>query len=417
MKKIGLTKSTPSAYVIMASLLLLAIGCQKSKDMPPTPEEQVQVESSKSKQLKDFLQVNLVGNNNEYSPTRIDPTLINAWGIAFSSGGTPWVNSQGGHLSEVYNSEGGIAIPAVHIPSPGGNEGGNPTGIIFNAVATDFIIPSGPGSVVPPGPARFIFVGVDGIVSAWNNTWGNHAYLKFNNVGVSVYTGLTLANNNGVNHLYAADFKSGKIKVWDNNWNPVSMSFNDWHLPFGYSPYNIQVVNGQLYVMYAKVGPDGRAQRGEGKGFVNVFTTGGVFVKRFASKDKLNAPWGIAMAPATFFAQPLLDDDGADKENHHGNGHGNGHNNTPQPAILVGNFGDGRINAYSLNGKFLGQLRKHGHTLKIDGLWAITFPPSTSTIDPNRLYFAAGPDDETDGLFGYIIKDSTEHESGPHGND
>jgi uncharacterized protein (TIGR03118 family) len=105
-------------------------------------------------------------------------------------------------------------------------------------------------------------------------------------------------------------------------------------------------------------------------------------MKRFASRGQLNAPWGVAWAPASFFG----DDENA------------------QPAILVGNFGDGHINAYSLDGVFLKELRTHGAPLVIDGLWAIMFPPSTSTIDPNRLYFAAGPDDEQDGLFGYIIK-------------
>jgi hypothetical protein len=107
-----------------------------------------------------------------------------------------------------------------------------------------------------------------------------------------------------------------------------------------------------------------------------------------------------------------------DDDHGHGN-YRNGHKD-PQPAILIGNFGDGRINAYSEKGKFLGQLKKNGRTLKIEGLWAITFPPSTSTVNPNRLYFAAGPEEETHGLFGYIIKDSTNnnhhHGGGYNGN-
>ncbi|MBC7950175.1 MAG: TIGR03118 family protein [Chitinophagaceae bacterium] len=396
------------AYLIPFFFLLLASSCSKDKDSPTVVDQATQTDHSKSKQLRQFLQVNLVANEACYGASRIDPTLINGWGIAFSPTGTPWVNSQGGHVSDVYDREGAQVLPPVHIPSPGGNEGGNPTGISFNSNAADFIIPS--GNAAPPSAARFIFVGVDGILSAWNGTWGNHAYLKYNNSATSAYTGLTLASNAGNNYLYAANFRTRSIDVWDRNWNPVSMPFADWHIPSGYAPFNIQVVNGQLYVMYAKVGPDGRSQAGQGKGFVNIFTTSGQFVKRFASKDKLNAPWGVAMAPASFFDGDMVEDDNK--------GHGNNHHElTPQPAILVGNFGDGRINAYSLQGKFLGQIRKHGRPLEIDGLWAITFAPTTSTIDPDRLYFAAGPDLERDGLFGYIIKDSTRHQNGGHGQD
>jgi uncharacterized protein (TIGR03118 family) len=277
----------PHFYVI-ACFSLLLIACQKNKDLPVTSEEDMQTDNFRSKKSNDFIQVNLVANNSEYGATRIDPTLINAWGIAFSATGTPWVNSQGGHLSEVYTSEGGPAIPPVHIPSPGGNEGGNPTGIIFNSINTDFIIPAGNGGAA--GPARFIFVGVDGIVSAWNGTWGNHSYLKYNNSATAAYTGLTLAANGGNNYLYAANFRAGKIDVWDKNWAPVSMSFKDWRIPPGYSPFNIQNVGGMLYVTYAKVGPDGRSQTGQGKGYVNIFRPDGSLVKRFASKDELNAP-------------------------------------------------------------------------------------------------------------------------------
>ena len=128
-------------------------------------------------------------------------------------------------------------------------------------------------------------------------------------------------------------------------------------------------------------------------GIVDIFTPAGVFVKRFASRDKLNAPWGVTMAAASFFPQEMEDEEDDD-------------NGAPQPKILVGNFGDGKINVYSLNGKFLGQLKSHDHVIAIDKLWAIGFAPTTSTIDQNRLYFAAGPNNEQDGVFGYLIKDA-----------
>ena len=395
--------------LLFLSVIILNTACQKGRDIPVTQKDKLEKQEmsrgghhdDEGKGIKSFTQVNLVANNSNYGAGLIDKALINGWGIAFSPTGIPWVASQGGGVSAVYNSEGtATVLGPVNIPSPGGPKGGNPTGVIFNPIATDFIIPS--ANAQPATGARFIFVGVDGIVSGWNGTRGVNAFAQINNVATSAYTGLAIAANGGSNFLYAADFRAGNIAVWDKTWAPVSMKFKDPWLPWGYSPFNIQTIGEYLYVAYAKVAQDGRSQAGEGKGFVSIFKTDGSFVKRFASRDELNAPWGVAMAPAGFFpeATKSYDDD------HHGYGHYNrDHSREPQPAILIGNFGDGRINVYSLRGKFLGQLKSKKHTIKIDGLWAITFPPTTSTIDPNRLYFAAGPNQETDGLFGYIIKD------------
>ncbi|MBO9565779.1 MAG: TIGR03118 family protein [Niastella sp.] len=361
----------PFAYLFCAALLLFA-GCKKIDEI---------------KQLKNFMQVNLVANEQSYNPAHVDPTLLNAWGIAFSATGTPWVNSQGGHVSEVYDREGVIVRPPVNIPSPGGATGGNPTGVVFYGGTTDFVLANGQS-------ARFIFVGVDGILSAWNGAAGGNALLLKNNVATSAYTGLAIAAADGSNYLYAADFRARKIAVWDKNFAVVNMPFNDPGIPSGYAPFNIQAVGEWLYVLYAKVGPDGRSAAGRGQGYVDIFTTKGNLVKRFATKGALNAPWGVAQAPASFFAD-MEDAEGqkmkASTEN--------------RSAILIGNFGDGYINAYTDDGQYIGVLRSKGRPIVIDGLWAITFPPSTSTIDPNRLYFAAGPDHETDGLFGYIKKE------------
>jgi uncharacterized protein (TIGR03118 family) len=357
-------------YALLCAVLIFAAGCKKLDDL---------------KQLKNFEQVNLVGNNQAYNPTHVDPTLINGWGIAFSATGTPWVNSQGGHVSEVYDREGVIVRPPVNIPSPGGATGGNPTGIVFNG-GTDFVLSNGQA-------ARFIFVGVDGILSAWNGAAGATALLIKNDVATSAYTGLTSALMDGSNYLYAADFRANKIVVWDKNFAVVNMPFKDPGIPSGYAPFNIQAVGEWLYVTYAKVGPQGRSAAGRGLGFVSIFKTNGMLVKRFASKGALNAPWGVAMAPASFF------EDLEDAEDQKMKGATEG-----RSAILVGNFGDGYINAYTDDGQFIGVLRSKGRPIQIEGLWAITFPPSTSTIDPNRLYFAAGPDEELGGLFGYIKK-------------
>jgi uncharacterized protein (TIGR03118 family) len=397
MKKMFKARSASFALLgLSIGLIFVAVsGCKKTRyDSPGQQADEVAKRGHDQQELRGFSQVNLVANNDEYSAARIDPTLVNAWGLAFSAGGVAWIGSEEGHVSDVYNSEGNTVLGPVQIPSPGGPEGGNPTGVVLNPNAADFFIPAGNGGADAAG--RFLFVGVDGIVSAWNPTWGTHAFTKFNFAGRAVFTGLALATYNGSNFLYAADFKGGRIVVWDREWNPVAMPFKDWRIPRGYAPFNIQPVGDVLYVTYAKVGADGESEAGKGKGFVDIFSTDGKLIKRFAERDKLNAPWGIAMVPASFFPQRME----KDEDDHHCD------HMEAQASVLVGNFGDGRINVYSLKGKLLGQLKAGKHVLEIDGLWAISLPPSTSAIDQNRLYFNAGPEDETDGLFGYLIKDN-----------
>lgn len=372
MKKVLFKASLPSVishFMLLLLVLFISPGCEKL-------DEIFHQHSGHSPQLPgNYKQVNLVANNDEYNAVTVDPLLINAWGLAFSSGGTPWIANQGSGTSTVYNSEGTIlSISPVSIPSPGGPTGGNPTGVVFNSSNTDFILSNGQA-------ARFIFAGVDGVISGWNGAAAKAALLIKNNAATSSYTGLALAKSGNNSFLYAANFRTGKIDVFNRTFVQVNNKpFLDPYLPGGYAPFNIQLVGGHLYVTYAKVGPDGRDQKGVGNGYVNVFNTNGVLLKRLASKGQLNSPWGVTEAPASFF------DKGG------------------QSAILIGNFGDGRINVYSWDGSFLGQIRMNGKPLVIDELWALSFAPATSTIDPNRLYFTAGPDEEKDGLFGYIIK-------------
>ncbi|HTI09598.1 MAG TPA: TIGR03118 family protein [Puia sp.] len=381
-----------SLFLIAA--LIFTLGCRKN---------QIQ-----DKDLRDFNQVNLVANAAWYNPVTVDPTLMNAWGLAWSPGGIAWVNSMSGHVSELYTGEGAIVRAPVLIPSPADTMGGSPTGIVFNSTK-GFKLPNG-------AAAAFIFVGEDGVLSAWNGPAGNKAFRIADHSATSSYTGLTLAANGAAKNIYAANFKTGKIDVWDTTWTAVPMQFRDPSLPAGYAPFNIQSVGSWLFVMYAKVGPEGDEEKGAGNGFVDIFNTDGSFVKRFASRGKLNAPWGVVQAAASFLDDNDMDDDdnGEDHSGHNSNNSGpgnNGHNvfgdnhHNTDPVILVGNFGDGHINAYTLDGKFLGQLQSHKRTIVINGLWALSFAPSTATaIDPNRLYFTAGPNDEADGLFGYLIK-------------
>ena len=254
------------------------------------------------------------------------------------------------------------------------------TGAVFNSTS-DFVLSNG-------SPARFIFDGIDGVISGWNPAAGNNAIKAVDRSSSSVYTGLATGHVGTNNYLYAANFRTGNIDVFDKNFAWVSlpgMPFMDPSLPMGYAPFNIQNIGGWLYVMYAKVGPDGDEDAAPGNGYVSIFNMDGQFVKRFTSRGQLNAPWGIAQAPASFFGDETV--------------------TTNTPVILVGNFGDGRINAFDAEGNFLGQLRAHGNPIVIEGLWAISFAPSTAAaINPNQLFFTAGPDDETHGLFGYISK-------------
>jgi uncharacterized protein (TIGR03118 family) len=383
MKKLRLSISSSVTFLFV---VLFVISCQKKIDQPATQDE---ISDSKHPQaFKDFMQVNLLGNNMAFNPARVDPMFVNGWGIAFTGNGIAWVNAQANGLSFVLDSQGHQLRVPVAIPAPTTPTGGTPTGIVFNG-GNNFKLSNGQ-------PARFIFVGDDGVLSAWNGGFGNTATRIKDNSATASYTGLALAKNGLDSFLFAANFKAHRIEVWNNAFSPVSTpwwAFRDLLIPHDYSPFNIQAVDGKLYVMYAKVGADGDEVKHPGFGFVDIYNPDGTLFDRFIQHGQLNAPWGVAHAPAGFLGDMDIDDD------HHGSA------DADDDVILVGNFGDGRINAYSRHGKFLGQLRQHGKPIEIEGLWALMFPPSTAPINPNRLYFAAGPSDEKEGLFGYIIKD------------
>jgi uncharacterized protein (TIGR03118 family) len=343
-----------------------------------------------SNDLRNFEQIDLVANKDGYGAAHIDSTMQNAWGLAWSPGGIAWVNANATGLSFLFTGEGATVRPPVLIPSPTDTMGGSPSGIVFNSTK-GFMLPD-------KSPAAFIFVNEDGTVSAWNGGEGNKAF-RVASDPANEYKGLALAWDNGRALLYAANFKTGMVDVWDTTWTPVSLPFHDPAMPAGYAPFNIVPVSNWLFVSYAKVSPDFDDVAGPGNGFVDVFNTDGSFVHRFASKGALNAPWGMAWAPAGWLT--TKDMDSVEEK-----GSGMDHDKKVGPVILVGNFGDGRINVFSLEGQFLGPLKSHHHAISIDGLWAIGFAPSTATsIDPARLYFTAGPNHEMDGIFGYLVKE------------
>ncbi|HET6994169.1 MAG TPA: TIGR03118 family protein [Chitinophagaceae bacterium] len=359
------TTATMRCMTVLTSLFVIVglNSCDKKDSPTPTPAS-----------LQNFTMVNVVASDASFTGARVDPHLLNGWGIAFSATGTAWISSPGDHSSVVYNGGTGAQVLApVSIPTHGAATGGAPSGQIFNG-STGFKLPNG-------NAARFIFAGLDGVISGWNG--GAAAIGKVDRNGTSVYTGLAIAVAADT-FLYAADFKSGKIDVFDKTYTLQASTFTDPSLPAGYSPFNIQNIGGKLYVTYAQPDPaTGTEKKGVGLGVVNVFNADGSFVKRLATGGTLNAPWGVAQAPAGWLT-------GAP-------------NST---VILVGNFGDGHINAYdaTTNG-WLGTLQSNGTIITIDGLWAISFAPSTATaINADWLFFSAGPGGGTKGLFGYVTK-------------
>ncbi|HEV7622427.1 MAG TPA: TIGR03118 family protein, partial [Flavisolibacter sp.] len=221
----------------------------------------------------------------------------------------------------------------------------------------------------------------DGVISGWNGGDSTVAVADFS-ASNAVYKGICLANDGSANFLYLADFKNAKIDVLDKNFQLVTgKTFSDPGIPAGFAPFNIKNIGGNLFVTYAKQkGPDNKDdQAAIGNGYVDIFNVNGQLVKRFASAGTLNSPWGIAKSSTGF-------------------GQSSG-------SILVGNFGDGKINVFDSSGKYGGQLLSGNQTLTIDGLWEITFESATVTgANPDLLYFTAGPSSETHGVFGYLKK-------------
>lgn len=319
-----------------------------------------------------YQQVNLVSDNGA-GGERADPNLLNAWGIAIGPTGLIWISANHSGSTVVYDENGNQKLAPVNIPLGANPNAASPTGIVFNNT-TDFIIPNA-------GPALFIFATEDGAISAWNKNTGGTA-VTFSSTN-AVYKGVTLANCGGSNFIYAADFHNGKIDVFDTNFHPVTnYLFKDPNIPAGYAPFNIQNIDGVLYVTYARqLAPDNNDDdSGAGRGFVDVYTPIGGLIKRFATQGTLNSPWAIVRVPSLAFSF-------GQEEN----------------AILIGNFGDGRINVFNSNGTYQGQLMSKGAPISIPGLWALTFDLVAPT-NPNRLYFTAGPGDEDHGLFGYLEK-------------
>ena len=309
----------------------------------------------------------------------IDPNLKNAWGVAFSPAASPfWVADNGAGVSTLYDGAGNIVNLAngaspVKIPGPGGPGTGTPTGIVWNPSAA-FLVP---GTNIQ---AAFIFDTEDGIIAAWGGGLmpNNEAVLAVTEPD-AVYKGLAFGTNSSGAFLFATNFHDGTVDVFDQTYTRVAR-FTDPKIPAGFAPFGIQNINGNLIVTYAKQKPDKHDDMaGPGNGFVDVFDTDGHLLRRLASRGLLNSPWGVAR---TSFAFGRFSDD-----------------------LLIGNFGDGRINAVTDPGHREGSLvplrDTKGKPIVIDGLWTLTLGGGRGS-SPSTLYFTAGPNDEANGLFGTI---------------
>ncbi|HEU0064222.1 MAG TPA: TIGR03118 family protein, partial [Flavisolibacter sp.] len=225
-----LKSQLPKFLIIPVALFFFS--CQKNQSITQNGNSTNSLSANlkEGKKIGRFTQTNLVSDVTGMA-NRTDPTLINAWGLAWAPSGIAWIGSQAGHVSDVYDREGNTILGPVNIPSPGASTGGNPTGVVFN--------PSSGFTLTTGGPARFIFVGVDGVISAWNGAQGTHA-ARVATVPNSAFTGVTIASNGADTLLYAANFAAGKINVWNKSWAPVNLSFMDRVIPRGFSPFNIQ---------------------------------------------------------------------------------------------------------------------------------------------------------------------------------
>jgi uncharacterized protein (TIGR03118 family) len=326
--------------------------------------------------------------------THVDPNLVNPWGLSIPAApatNPAWVANNGKQTSTLYDGN-GVLFPAAGplvVNLVAGAAPFNPTGIVFNSSSTDFIVTAG----VKTGSSVFIFDGEGGMIAGWSpGVDVTHAVTMYTDAAGAVYKGLAIAANNGALFLYATDFHNNKIDVFNTAFlkqasTATAFTFVDPSIPAGYAPFGIQAIPGsgvagatQIYVTYAQqVAPANLVNaNGAGLGYVDIYDTNGKLIKQLIAGGALNAPWGLALAPADF--------------------------GTFSSALLVGNFGDGKINAYdAAAGTPLGVLVDTNPTAPgSPGLWGIAFGNDADSQPHNTLFFASGINDGADGVYGRI---------------
>jgi uncharacterized protein (TIGR03118 family) len=311
-----------------------------------------------------------------------DAHLKNPWGLAALPGGPVWTSNNVDHTSTLYDGTGLVQTLVVSIPA-GANGPGDVTGIVANSSTTDFQVTNG----TTTASARFLFVSESGTLYGWAPTVNaNTAVVAYNDAGGADYKGLAIASNGTANFLYAADFRNRKIDVFDRTFAKVTPSggFTDPTLPAGFAPFNIQALtlggSTVLVVTYAKQDGTGHQELpGAGEGLVNTFDLNGALLKHLVPRGaQLNAPWGVAVAPASW--------------------------GTLSNALLVGNFGDGRINGFDAGtGAFIHAIgNASGAPIAAPGLWGLWFGNGGRNQPTNVLYIAAGINGEVNGLYARI---------------
>lgn len=318
----------------------------------------------------------LVADSNLGGAVHVDANLVNAWGVAFNPAAFVWVSNRGSNTSTLYDGNGVPQSLVVAIPT-GAPGPASPTGIVYNGGGAFRVSQNG-----TTGTSLFIFAGAGGTISGWSPTVNFVSAVPVidDSSSGAAYTGLAITGTG--DRLFAADFRHGTVNVFDSAFARIATAgaFTDQFLPAGYAPYGLQVIGGTVYVAYARPDASGRAaQAGAGLGIIDTYTTTGTFVKRLVNPGgALDAPWGMALAPANF--------------------------GTFSNALLVANGGDGRINAFDpATGSLLGTLSDaSGAPLAIDGLHGIAFGNDLNAQPTNTLFFAAGPGGGAHGLYGRI---------------
>ena len=308
-----------------------------------------------------------------------DAHLVNPWGVAFNPNAVVWIANNGTGTSTLYDGAGHVQSLVVQIPAAAVGDGmGHPTGVVFSG-SNDFAVSNG----TTTSPSRFLFASEDGSISGWAPSVDlTHAVRVIDHsADGAVYKGLALGGNGATHLIYATDFHNRRVDVFDGHFAAVTKlgAFEDSAIPWNFAPFGIQNVNGDIVVTYAQQDSDAHDNvDGPGLGMVDVFDADGTLIRHFARRGALNAPWGVALAPSSF-------------------GRFGG-------ALLVGNFGDGAVNAFDpITGRFLGSLRdSDGHKLHLDGLWGISFGNGVLGQASNALYYAAGPNGERNGVYGVI---------------
>lgn len=330
----------------------------------------------------DYVQTNLVSDIAGVA-LNTDKNLVNPWGLTFGPQSPFWVANNGTGTATVYDGNGepvpSFASPlVVTIQPPAGVTTSAPTGAVFNPTS-EFEIEMG----MHEGPAVFLFSSEDGTITAWNpKVAATTAVLVVDHSPEgAVYKGLALGRNDDGVFLFATNFRAATVEVFDKHFHQVTPEggFIDPEIPAGFAPFGIHNIQGKLFVTYAKQNAAKHDDvAGPGNGFVDVFDTEGHLLRRFATQGALNSPWGVALAPDDF-----------GRFSHH---------------LLIGNFGDGRINVFDFSdGDFDGQLENiRERPITINGLWSLEFGNGNRAGDEDTLFFTAGIVDEAHGLFGKI---------------